>query len=121
MPNPRPKGVEYMRALGRRGGLKSGETRRIKRAMRILARCAEQRGTPIPEELPSEPKTKRRNRSGGSHDSDWRCPRCRSFNMTERHICGRCWRVCLHRITRGQLRERSAEHRTAAILRRHGL
>jgi len=54
MANHRPKGAEYMRAIGRRGGVASGEVRRYKRIAKML-------------ELPEIPALKEPNRSGGSH------------------------------------------------------
>ncbi len=62
-------------------------------------------------------------RSGGSHDTDWRCPACHHFNSIKRLACGECkspgpWNG---RLTRAALRARQKEHATAAILRKHGL
>jgi hypothetical protein len=44
MPNYQSKGVDYMHELVRRGGQKSGETRRLKRAAKIIAQYAAERG-----------------------------------------------------------------------------
>src|SRR5580704_4756067 len=50
MPNYRPKGRETMRKLGRSGGLKSGETRRMNRAARIIEEYASgKRGIETPK------------------------------------------------------------------------
>ena len=101
-----------MRALARLGGVASGETRRRKKVAKIL-------------ELPKMPAEmlRRPNRSGGSHESDWRCPGCRAFNSIHRRACSTC--ECLApangRLTKRALRERAAEHWTEAILRKHGL
>lgn len=86
MANNKPRPVEYMRDLGRRGGLKSGETRHEVRGRRILTKCAAQKGTGVPLDLldPTEiwPESilKRDSRTGGSHDTDWRCRKCHHFN-----------------------------------------
>ena len=127
MANYCAKGKEYMRELG---GLKSGERRRLNRVGRIIGLYALEKGNPMPllvhEMLPmpgiaaEEP-----NRSGGSHDSDWRCvnPECRHFNSIKRRACAKCrtpgpWNG---RMTRKRLRERAEEGRIAAILDKHGL
>lgn len=117
MPNYLPKGREYMRDLGRRGGTKSGETRRINAVVpclpgfenlgRIIAAVAD---------------LNRPNHSGGSRDTDWRCPYCRRFNSIKKRLCAGCFRSPRNgRLTRGALRERAQEHRLQAILRKHGL
>src|SRR5450631_1128214 len=105
MANYQPKGRERMRVLARRGGLASGETRRLKRVGRITAEWAHRKwGISIPvtpndgypavvhelwrmnggsltlaecEEILRPP-----DRRGGSHKNDWRCtdPSCRHLN-----------------------------------------
>ena len=101
-----------MRKLASVGGVASGEARRRKKVARML-------GMP---EIPSE-LAKRPNRSGGSHDGDWRCAKCRGFNSIKSRSCSKCGSLAPAngRITRRALRERAEEHRTAAILRKHGL
>jgi hypothetical protein len=127
MPNYCPKGTEYMRELARRGGLKSGETRQGKRAMRIIGERAQEKGIPLPshpiDALVDAGFFPRENRSGGSHDSDWRCPRCHSFNSINSRGCANCKSSAPTngRLRRVALRERAAEHRTTAILKKHGL
>jgi len=64
MANHLAKGVEYMRAIARRGGVASGEARQGKKVARLL-------------QLPEIPALKEPNRSGGSHMNDWQCPACR--------------------------------------------
>ena len=120
MPNYKPKGVETMRALGRAGGKKSGEVRRQyarERLMLGLSGVFELWRARMGQEAPQLPDL-----SGGSHDTDWRCPKCRQFHSAKRWLCQNCgyW-VRKRRITRAQLREREAEHRTMAILSKHGL
>lgn len=122
MPNYSAKGVEKMRALARLGGLKSAETRRLKRAMKILAPYARERGIDLDAVLAGAEPVMRPNLSGGSHDTDWRCPYCRRFNSTKRRSCAKCGRTPANgRWTRAALRARAAEHRTQAILMNHGL
>jgi hypothetical protein len=124
MANHSPKGAEYMRTLARRGAEKSVETRRKKKALKILiADYATQHGIKLdPASLDVRP-AKRPNRSGGSHDTDWRCPCCRHFNSIKRRACAKCHSLgpANGRLTRAALRELAAEHRTAAILAKHGL
>jgi hypothetical protein len=112
-----------MRALARRGGEKSGEARRLKKAAKILAgEYATKHGIDLdPAVLDARP-VNAPNRSGGGHDSDWRCPHCRHFNTIKRRMCAKCGHTPANgRLTRAVWRERAAEHRTAAILARHGL
>ena len=123
MPNYCPKGVKYMRQLARRGGLKSGETRRGKRAMRIIAQHAREKGIDpslflLPAPVIDAGMLERPNRSGGSHDTDWRCPGCHHFNSIKRRACAKCKAVAPAngRLTRAALRVRRAEHRIAGIL-----
>ena len=90
----------------------SGETRHRKKVARML-------GMPeIPAELAKQP-----NRSGGSHENDWRCATCRGFNSINSRSCSKCGSLAPAngRMTRRALRERAAEHRTEAILREYGL
>jgi hypothetical protein len=63
------------------------------------------------------------NLAGGDHAQDWRCPKCHHFNNIDRRMCSQCsaWAPKNGRLTRAALRERAAEHRTAAILRKYGL
>ena len=132
-----------MRKLGRAGGLKSGETRRLNRAVGIIWEYAREKwGIETPETaqdgypsvvpyesgVTSERLTPeqiaeavRAWRRGGSHDTDWRCPKCRHFNIEKRRSCAKCACVPLRRIFRAQLRARAEQHRIAAILRNHGL
>jgi len=123
MPNYHAKGTEYMRELARRGGLKSGETRRLKKAMRIIAEHAEQKGIPVTQDpiatLLEAGFLEPENRSGGSHDTDWRCPACHHFNSIKSRACAKCGAVSPRngRLTRAELRERIAGHRYAAMLR----
>ena len=101
-----------MRKLARVGGVASGEARRRKKVAKMLGIAD------IPAELAKQP-----NRSGGSHDSDWRCATCLGFNSIKRRCCSKCGSLAPAngRITRRALGERAAEQRTAAILRKHGL
>jgi hypothetical protein len=145
MPNYRAKGSELMRELGRRGGVKSGETRSRKRIERLLAEYQwrkygikpvagddrypasvyyvwEFTGRRFTLEQISEamrPEDKR----GGSHNTDWRCPHCGNFSSIKRWYCGVCHHIAPMngRLTRAALRERSAEHRTQAILSKFGI
>lgn len=111
-----------MRELARRGGLKSGEARRLKRVERILTAYAKERGIAAP--AISEPfgPVKGPNRSGGSHETDWRCPYCQHFNTVKRYLCAKCSQNPGNgRMKRSTLRERAAEHQTSAVLRRYGI
>jgi len=126
MANYTRRSVKYMRELGRRGGLKSGETRRLKRASQIVADYASQKGTGVPFEMTKllpEAVLKPESRAGGSRDTDWRCRECRHFNSLKSRACSKCRTVSPTngRLTRAALRERQAEHRTKAILRKYGL
>ena len=108
----KPRSVEYMRDLGRRGGLKSGETRRVRR---ILTEYAAQKGTGVPLDIldPTEiwPESilKRESRAGGSHDTDWRCRKCHHFNSIKSRACSKCKTPgpVNGRLTRAALRERA--------------
>jgi hypothetical protein len=146
MPNYRPKGAETMRKLGRSGGLKSGETRRMNRAARIIEEYACGKwGTEAPETAnDGYPSTVRYvwgltggrftleqiaealrpvDRRGGSHDTDWRCPDCGHFSSIKYRACASCRRPGLQngRSTRAALREREKEHGIAAYLAKFGL
>jgi hypothetical protein len=88
MPNYRPKGTDYMRELARRGAEKSVETRRKKKVIKMaLAEYASSHGIDLDAALACAKPAKRENRSGGSHDTDWRCPYCRRFNSIKRRLC----------------------------------
>ena len=113
MANFRLKRADYMRGIARRGGLASGVTRHKKKVAKIL-------GMDPLGALPMEEP----NRSGGDHDSDWRCvnPDCRHFNSILRRACAKC-RVPgprNGRWTRKRLGEFAEERRIAAILGKHG-
>jgi hypothetical protein len=121
MPNYCPKGTDYMKDLARRGGLKSGETRRYNRDMRRIAgQSALIQAPDVVSALIEAGVLGRENRSGGSHDTDWRCPACHHFNSIHSRACAKCKRVSPGngRLTRAELRERIAGHRYAAILRK---
>ena len=135
-----------MRKIARRGGLASGETRWWKRIQRMLIGfVCEDLGITVPGPV-DDPRlaavrdvwefTGRRftfeqifealrpvDHRGGSHDDDWRCPGCHHFNSEKRRTCAKCKAVAPRngRLTRKALRERAEEHRTRAILARHGL
>ncbi|MGA2183827.1 MAG: hypothetical protein ABSH47_12420 [Bryobacteraceae bacterium] len=131
-----------MRELGRRGGVNSGKTRRLNRAVRIIedygrrkhgiaatatGNDREQAAMYEVWEITGRQFTldqiaeamRPAHRRGGSHDTDWRCPECHCFNSIRSHRCRRCKRFAPAngRMTRAALRERAAEHRTTAILR----
>jgi hypothetical protein len=113
-----------MRLLGKRGGLKSGEVRRATRVARLLGQYASARGIELDATAPPAEPVKRPNRSGGSHDTDWRCPYCRRFNSFKRRSCAnaKCGKSPPNgRLTRAALREREAWHKNEAMLKKHGL
>jgi ribosomal protein L37AE/L43A len=111
MANHRAKGEEYMRKIARLGGLKSGETRHRKKVAKLLGI------PPVPAEL-----VKREKRSGGSHHNDWPCPYCGHVNSMKRQACAECGKTPANgRMTKAARLARAAEHRTQAILRKHGL
>jgi len=122
MANYLPKNADEMRERARLGGLKSGETRRLKRVNRILCAIGAEQGIYVEPWRASGPRP-HYPRPGGSHDSDWRCPLCRRFNHIQIHRCQNCKEFAPKngRITRAELRERAAEHRTKATLRKHGI
>ena len=105
MANYRPKGPEYMRELARRGARRSAETRQRKSVEDILVgQYEKEQGIDLESGLLGVPAARLQNRSGGSHDTDWRCPYPENG-----------------RLTRAALRTRAAEHRTEAILKKYGL
>jgi hypothetical protein len=146
MANHQPKGDVFMRKIARRGGLASGETRRLKRVQRLLTGFpCEELGIAVPGTI-NDPRlaavlemwelTGRRytfeqivevlrpvDHRGGSHDNDWRCPSCHHFNSEKRRAGAKCKSVAPAngRLTRKALRERAEEHKTAAILGKFGL
>jgi hypothetical protein len=125
MPNYSPKGVQRMRELGRQGGLKSGETRRLNAHMLRMAAyvtACDGLGRGITGEQIIE-AMRPEDRSSGCHDTDWRCPNCHHFNSIKSRACAKCNTVSPRngRLTRAALHERTAEHCTAAILNKHGL
>ena len=132
-----------MRRLGRAGGLKSGETRRLNRDVGIIWEYAREKwgietpeiakdgypsvvpymsavtsGRLTPEQIAEAVRAWRR---GGSHATDWRCPKCRHFNVEKRRSCAKCACVPQRRISRARLRVRAEQHRIAATLRNYGL
>ena len=124
MPNYKAKGVETMRALGRVGGKKSGEARRknaVQRRMLDLVGVWEIRKHLTFEQVEEEAARGFPNASGGSHDTDWRCPGCHQFHSAKRWFCRRCGRVILKRTTRKRLQELEAARAKTGILRGHGL
>jgi uncharacterized paraquat-inducible protein A len=125
MPNYLAKGVERMRELGRQGGLKSGETRRANAftlrmaAFYVVWDMTGKHFSPVHILEAMRPE----DRSSGDHDTDWRCPACHHFNSIKSRACAKCKAVAPAngRLTRKALRERAADHRTMAILRKRGL
>ena len=112
-----------MRSRARLGGQKSGEARRKKRAAKgLIGQYADERGIDLDPALLDVRSVKRPNLSGGSHDTDWRCPFCRHYNSIKRRSCAKCFLTPANgRWTRARLRERAAERRTQSMLRRRGL
>jgi hypothetical protein len=128
MPNHHAKGREQMRKLGRKGGLASGEKRRMKKFEAWLVVVASELGVDMSALLLHSALRRAGffrgpKRSGGSHEYDWRCPSCHHFNSEKRRACAKCKALAPMngRLTRKALRERAEEHRIAAILRKHGL
>jgi len=120
------KPAAHMREIGCQGGFKSGETRLLNRVDRIVAEYAAEKGIPLPPDITEilpESILKRESRAGGSHDTDWRCPKCHHFNSIKSRGCSKCQTVSPTngRLTRAALRERQAEYRNQAILARYGL
>jgi len=110
MANDRPKGTEVMRTIAPLGGVASGVTRHKQKVARILGM------EPVPAEVPKSP-----NRSGGSHDFDWRCPECGHFSSIKNRACAKCRMPGAGngRWTRKRLREGEAEGRIRTILDKH--
>jgi hypothetical protein len=125
MANYLPKGRERMAELGQMAGRKSGETRRrnalLIRMLDLASVQAKVDGNLTLDQV--EEAMRPQKLAGGNHDTDWRCPKCRHFNSIDRRMCSQCsaWAPKNGRLTRAALRERAAEHRTAAILRKYGL
>src|ERR1700730_6054753 len=123
MANYLPKGREQMSALGRVGGQKSGEARRVN-ARNLRLYLAVLLGFPAEEFLKSTPDeivarfehALRPKRYGGSHKNDWRCsdPSCRHRNSTKSWACAKCKRPAPlnGRLTRDALDAKEKEHRT---------
>src|SRR5262245_35736629 len=126
MANYNQKGRERMAALGRKGGIKSGETRRYYALSRgldaLLSIYMTCRSGGCTDEQVAEALVPEERR-GGSHDSDWRCPHCHHFSSSKRRACRECGRVAPRngRLTRAALRTRAAEHLIDSILAKHGL
>jgi hypothetical protein len=80
MANHNPKGRQKMAALGRVGGIKSGESRRNRatelrmyRAVFLGAISAKEAWESTPAEIAARcQEASKPNRGGGSHDDDWR-------------------------------------------------
>jgi hypothetical protein len=146
MPNYGAKGREYMRVLGRRGGLASGETRRLKRVGRITAEWTHRKwGISLPvipddgysaaaHELwringgrltlaECEELLRPEDRRGGSHNNDWRCPACYHFNSIKRRGCARCNKPGPFngRLTRTALEAKKKQHQKQGYLRKFDL
>lgn len=127
MANHLPKGRARMRALGRLGGVSSGETRRrnafdlkMVNVFSLWDTCKEGGCTSAEFIEALRPLDAR----GGGHDDDWRCPNCHHFTSNQRCLCAKCGNPAPpdgRLLTRKALRERAAEHRTRAILSKHGL
>ena len=112
MPNYRRKGLEYMRELGRRGGIKSGKMRRLHSLMMDLANRQtywEVTGRCLTAEQVRK-DFEALNLSGGDHNSDWRCPQCGHFSSINRWVCGACHSLAPSegRVTRAMLRARES-------------
>jgi hypothetical protein len=125
MANHSPKGTEKMRALGRLGGQKSGEIRRRNAFLLRMLDLYSVRGM-LGGHLTLEQVAEAMrppDQSSGDHDTDWRCPRCGHFSSFKRRACAKCASLAPAngRLTRAALRERQAEHRTQAILAKHGI
>jgi hypothetical protein len=141
MANHLAKGREYMREIARLGGLASGKTRFLKRAERIRGEWAcRKHGVARPAKLDWHEAAVRElmivtrgrftreeieqalrpvDKRGGSHDTDWRCPRCHHFNSTKRRACAKCSvpGPANGRLTRRALRAMQKEHQTQGYLR----
>jgi uncharacterized paraquat-inducible protein A len=106
-----------MRELGRRGGVKSGETRRqnaFTLRMAALYSVWEMTGRQFtPQEVMEAMRPQ--HQYSGDHETDWRCPQCHHFNSAKRWACAQCKTVSPQngRLTRAALRELAAEHPNA--------
>jgi hypothetical protein len=125
MANYNPKGIERMRLLGRAGGTKSGETRRLNAfTLRMAAvypvwEAANKRGIRDDEIWKALERVDKR---GGSHDSDWRCPHCHAFNSIKSRACSKCLAFAPRngRLTRAAITEHIAQSNADHKLK-HGL
>jgi hypothetical protein len=125
MPNYLAKGTDRMRELGSLGGVKSGEVRRRNAFLIRMLDLYTVQGM-IGEDFTLDQiaaAMRPVDQSAGDHSTDWRCPKCDHFNTIKRFHCRECGSIAPKngRLTRAALRERQAEHRTDAILRKHGL
>jgi hypothetical protein len=125
MPNYLPKGRERMRELGSRGGLKSGEVRRRNAFLIRMLDLYSVQGM-IGENFTLDQIAAAMHPvdlSSSDHSTDWRYPRCGHFNSHKSHFCRECASIAPKNgsLTRAALLERQAEHKTSAILRKHGL
>jgi hypothetical protein len=124
MANYCAKGEEYMRELARRGGVASGKARRFRKFEDFLLVCAIEPGEDLSmlllyNALRRAGLLKGPKLSGGSHETDWRCPECHHFNSEKRRACATCNNVAPlnGRLNRKRLREMEKEHRYAALLK----
>jgi hypothetical protein len=119
MANYSAKGIALMRELGRRGGVKSGETRRLNadtlRVAAFFAVSEMTRGRFTSVQIVEAMRPP--DQSSGAHDTDWRCPHCHHFNSIKRRACAKCkaFSPANGRLTRAVLRERQTEHHTTAL------
>jgi hypothetical protein len=111
MANRLPKGNKRMSelaVLSRRARIENGQKHKVAKLLGI---------PPVPAEMLDRPSF-----SGGSHQNDWPCPYCAHVNGGRRQACAKCGKTPANgRMTRADRRERAAEHRIAAILRKYGL
>src|SRR5579872_4939680 len=142
MANYRAKGTERMRELGRLGGRKSGDARRLNRVGRILweydckkrgiepTLTGDDRKCPVAQDMQDEWEASARRpelkaiaeylgllpRRGGSHNTDWRCPKCERYSSIKKWLCTNCGNFSPKngRLTRAALRAREKEHKTTA-------
>src|SRR4051794_16380040 len=119
MANYLPKGVEYMRELGRKGGCKSGEVKRRNTfILRMLDLYTARQFLGEDYTLDQIAEILRpRDRSSGNHDTDWRCPKCGHFSSAKRRWeCAKCGALAPvnGRRTRAAIRKQEAKRRTAA-------
>ncbi len=61
------------------------------------------------------------NSNDNLRPSDWRCPACKAWHRQTSHICKKCGRPSVQRMTKAKLLEKRAEAMTAYLLRKHGL